>query len=100
MPSSIFNFLSPFCNFMDLLIITSIMDVGEITPPRPVQGSLEQYLILVLLGEDPALPQHHPHRKQCHQNAVPKIPEHHSKQKGEGDDGVWSYKGARGKDSR
>lgn len=85
---------------MDLLIITFIPNAGEITPPSPVQGSLEQYLILVLLGEDPALPQHHPHSKQRHQNAVPKISEHHSKQKGEGDDGVRSYKGARGKDRR
>lgn len=85
---------------MDLLIIAIIMNAAETSPPSPVQGSPEQYLILVLLGEDPALPQHHPHSKQRHQNAVPKISEHHSKQKGEGDDSVRSYKGARGKGTR
>lgn len=82
---------------MGLLIITFITNAGESTPPSPVQGSLEQYLILVLLGEDPALPQHHPHSKQRHQNAVPKISEHHSKQEGEGDDSVRSYEGPEGK---
>lgn len=55
-----------------------------------MQESLKQYLILVLLGEDPALPQHHPYSKKSHQNAVPEISKHHSKQERESDDGVWS----------
>lgn len=48
------------------------------------------YLIVTLLGEEATLSNDQVEGSAGHQQAVPHVTEHHSKQEGEGDDGVRS----------
>lgn len=57
------------------------------------QHDLPRYLIVTLLGQNPAFPHHHPDSNQSHQDSMAKIPKHDSKQEWEGDDGIGCCKG-------
>lgn len=57
------------------------------------QHDLLLHLIVTLLGQNPALPHHHPDSNQSHQDSMAKIPKHNSKQEWEGDDSIGSCKG-------
>lgn len=50
------------------------------------------YLVVVLLGHQPALPQHQVEGGGGHERPVAQVPEHDGEQEGEGDDGEWRWR--------
>ena len=56
---------------------------------RSPSGLLLLYLIVALLGEQPALPDDQVEGDGGHEQAVAHVSEHDGEQEGEGDDGVW-----------
>lgn len=53
---------------------------------------MDPYLVVALLGHQSALPEHQVERGAGHEYPVAHVPKHDRKQKGEGDDGVWSWR--------
>ncbi len=49
------------------------------------------YLISGFLQFAVILIENHPQSKQRHDDAVPEVSKHHSKQEGKGNDCIWSY---------
>ena len=50
------------------------------------------YLVVILLGNQPALSQHKVEGSRGHEHPVAQVTKHNGKQEGEGDDGVWRWR--------
>lgn len=70
------------------------VDISELESSEMV--AMDSHLVIALLGHQSALPEHQVERGAGHECPVAHVAKHNRKQKGEGDDGVWSWRQGRG----